>query len=105
MCEHWLGQEDAALFQGLALGFMDRHSPRQAHWKLSATEYERKFRSSTAEGYAWEQVSFSLGPTCEDPHVEESSADLHNEAAASIAYASLLIEVPQDYHYSPDPQT
>ena len=86
MCEDWLGQEDAALLQGLPLSFMDRHSPSQAYWELSATEYEGKLRSATAERYARQQVALSSGSACENPHVEKPWADFQDETAAAIAY-------------------
>ena len=84
---------------------MDGHSPCQAHWKLSAAEYEWKIRSATAEGYARKQVSFSLGAACEDADVEKPIADFQDRPAATIAYAAIFVEVRQDYDHSSYAQT
>ena len=86
MCENWRGQENSALLQGLALCFVDRHSPRQTYWELSAPEDERKFRRPTSEGYPWEQIPLSRGAAREDPHIQQPAADGQDQAAAAIAY-------------------
>ena len=105
MREDRIRQQDSALLQGLALLFMGRHSPSQAHWKLSATKYKGKLGSAAAEGNAWKQVSLTLGAACEDPDIQEPFTHSHNKAAAAVANAALLVEVPQDYHHSSHTQT
>ena len=105
MGEHGLGQYDTALLQSLALRFMDRHSPRQANWKLSASKYKRKLGRAAAEGDARKKVSLSLGAPCENPHVEKPLAHFQHKAANAIADALVFVEVPQDYHHSSHAQT
>ena len=93
MAENWLGEVHRKLVDGLALGFVDRHSKRDLYRKLMSSDLKRKTNLSARQSNSRNQDVLSSKSAGHDGRVDAVRRETLNLQARSIAEPPLSIQV------------